>query len=47
MGLAAHGIPRDALPRIAQAGMQVTRLLKNNPREVTPDDALRIYEAAF
>lgn len=45
--LSAHGIPREALPRLADAGIQVTRLLKNNPRDVTRDDALRIYEAAF
>lgn len=45
--LSAHGIPRDALPRLAEAGIQVTRLLKNNPREITRDEALRIYEAAF
>ena len=45
--LSAHGIPRDALPRMADTGIQVTRLLKNNPREVTRADALRIYEAAF
>ncbi|MEY4488401.1 MAG: hypothetical protein RIQ79_909 [Verrucomicrobiota bacterium] len=47
MGLSAHGIPRDALPRIADAGLGVTRLLKNNPREITRPDALRIYEAAY
>lgn len=46
-GLAAHGIPREALPRIADAGLGVTRLLKNNPREITRPDALRIYEAAY
>jgi alcohol dehydrogenase class IV len=46
-GLAAHGIPREALPRIADAGLGVTRLLKNNPREITRADALRIYEAAY
>lgn len=45
--LSAHGIPRDALPRLADAGMQVTRLLKNNPREITRADALCIYEAAY
>lgn len=45
--LSAHGIRREALPRLAEAGIQVTRLLKNNPREVTRDDALRIYEAAY
>ena len=46
-GLAAHGIPRDALPRIADAGLGVTRLLRNNPREITRADALRIYESAY
>lgn len=47
LGLSRHGIPRDALPRLAEAGLQVTRLLKANPRPVARDDALRIYEAAF
>lgn len=45
--LSAHGIPRSALPRLVDAGLLVTRLLKNNPREVTREDALRIYEAAY
>ncbi|HEU5080754.1 MAG TPA: iron-containing alcohol dehydrogenase [Opitutaceae bacterium] len=46
-GLGAHGVPRDALPRLANDALQVTRLLKNNPREITRDDALAIYAAAF
>jgi alcohol dehydrogenase class IV len=46
-GLSRHGIPRDALPHLADAGLQVTRLLKANPRPVTRDDARRIYEAAY
>jgi alcohol dehydrogenase class IV len=41
------GIPQDAIPRMAQAAMQVTRLLKNNLREVTAADAEAIYRAAF
>ena len=40
-------IPRDAIPSLAQAAMQVTRLLKNNLRPVTEPDAVAIYEAAF
>jgi alcohol dehydrogenase class IV len=40
-------IPRDAIPSLAQAAMQVTRLLKNNLRPVTEADAAAIYEAAF
>jgi alcohol dehydrogenase class IV len=46
-GLSACGISRDAFPRMAQSALQVTRLLKNNPREVSYDDAIRIYENAF
>jgi alcohol dehydrogenase class IV len=40
-------IPRDSIPSLAQAAMQVTRLLKNNLRPVTEADAVAIYEAAF
>jgi alcohol dehydrogenase class IV len=40
-------IPRQAIPELARAAMQVTRLLKNNPRPLTEADALRIYEAAY
>ncbi|WP_059410896.1 iron-containing alcohol dehydrogenase [Cupriavidus basilensis] len=45
--LRAAGIPRDALPRLAGDAMKQQRLLVNNPRDVTHDDALRLYEAAF
>ena len=41
------GIPRGDLPRLAHEAMKVTRLLRNNPREVTAADAQRIYEEAF
>lgn len=41
------GVPPGDLPRLAQEAMKVTRLLRNNPREVTAADALRIYEEAF
>ena len=40
-------IPRDAIPSMARAAMQVTRLLKNNLRPVTEADAVQIYEATF
>ncbi len=40
-------IPRAAIPGMAKAAMQVTRLLKNNLRPVTEADAVAIYEAAF
>ena len=40
-------IPRKAIPDMAAAAVQVTRLMKNNPRRVTVEDAQRIYEEAF
>jgi len=46
-GLAALGIPRSALPDLAAAAMTVTRLLKNNPRDLTTADAEAIYAAAY
>ena len=45
--LADLRIPREAIPAMAKAAMQVSRLLKNNPRPVTEADAVQIYEAAF
>ncbi|GAA6146037.1 iron-containing alcohol dehydrogenase [Thalassolituus maritimus] len=40
-------IPRDAIPLLASEAMLQTRLLVNNPREVTEADALAIYTAAY
>jgi alcohol dehydrogenase class IV len=40
-------IPRAAIRDLTQGAMQVTRLLKNNPRELTEEDATGIYEAAY
>ena len=40
-------ISQDDLPRLAKAAMLQTRLLINNPRDVTYEDALRIYEQAW
>jgi alcohol dehydrogenase len=45
--LAELGVPREAIPGMAKAAMQVTRLLKNNLRTVTEEDAIRIYEATY
>ncbi|MCS7315497.1 MAG: iron-containing alcohol dehydrogenase [Bryobacterales bacterium] len=41
------GIPESAIPRMVESAMTVTRLLRNNPREVTPAEAERIYRAAL
>ncbi len=41
------GILADALPMLAKDAMNQTRLLVNNPRVVTEQDALEIYQAAW
>jgi len=41
------GVTEDAIPAMAKDAMKVQRLLKNNPREVTLEDAIKIYQEAF
>ena len=41
------GIPQTAVDGMAKAAMQVQRLLKNNPREVTEQDARDIYNSLY
>ncbi|MCD8202928.1 MAG: iron-containing alcohol dehydrogenase [Prevotella sp.] len=45
--LSEIGIPRTAVDGMAKAAMDVQRLLKNNPREVTESDARDIYNSLF
>lgn len=45
--LRAMSIPEDALPMLARDVMGQTRLLANNPRTLTEEDALAIYRAAY
>ncbi len=40
-------IPEDAIPDMAKAAMDVTRLMDNNPRRMTARDAEKIYESAL
>ena len=42
--LTEFGVPKEDLEDLVKSGMEVTRLLVNNMREVTPDDARRIYQ---
>ena len=42
--LAEFGVPREDLEALVASGMEVTRLLVNNMREVTPEDARKIYQ---
>ena len=41
--LSAFGIGTDALEELVNAGMDVKRLLNNNKREITHEDARRLY----
>lgn len=41
--LKAYGVPRDDLEILVTAGMEVQRLLVNNMREVTAEDARALY----
>jgi alcohol dehydrogenase class IV len=41
------GIPENAIPGLAEAAMKVTRLLANNPRKITLEDAITIYRSAY
>ena len=41
------GIPQTAVNGMARAAMEVQRLLKNNPREVTEQDARDIYNSLY
>ncbi|QEM08898.1 iron-containing alcohol dehydrogenase [Mucilaginibacter rubeus] len=40
-------IDKNTIPQMAADAMKITRLLKNNPRPITIDDAVNIYEAAY
>ncbi|MFD2596260.1 iron-containing alcohol dehydrogenase [Sphingobacterium griseoflavum] len=40
-------IPREAIPQMAEDALKITRLLINNPREVTLQDAITLYHAAY
>ncbi|KGE14969.1 iron-containing alcohol dehydrogenase [Sphingobacterium deserti] len=40
-------IPREAIPQMAEDALKITRLLINNPREVTLQDAITLFNAAY
>ena len=41
------GVSQDDFPEMAKAAMTVARPLANNPRKMTPEDAVEIYKGAF
>lgn len=47
MRLSAHGAARESLAEWATEAHAIRRLMDNNPRDMSPDDIRRIYEAAY
>jgi len=47
MKLSDYGVPHDDLPLMADEAHAIRRLLDNNPRDLSRDDILAIYEAAY
>ncbi len=47
MKLSQLNIPEHMLIQLAKDAMQQTRLLQNNPRTMTQEDALQIYQAIY
>jgi alcohol dehydrogenase class IV len=45
--LADLNIPQDVFPELAKTAMTVARPLQNNPRKLTLEDAVEIYEDAY
>ena len=45
--LSSFGISADELASLAQAGLDVRRLMVNNPRPMTLDEAIAIYKEAL
>lgn len=45
--LTQYGLDRNSIPGMAKSAMTVTRLLKNNPRNLNEEDCKRIYEQCF
>lgn len=40
-------VPESAIPQMAVDALKIQRLLKNNPREITEQDAIDIYKQAY
>jgi alcohol dehydrogenase len=45
--LSEAGVKEGSIPEMAEAALKIQRLLRNNPREVTLEDAIAIYKQAF
>ncbi|XSS62792.1 iron-containing alcohol dehydrogenase [Pseudomonas sp. B11] len=46
-GLRSFGVPEEALASMAQEAAGIERLMRNNPRKLSPADIEQIYRAAY
>ena len=46
-GLRSFGVPEDAIPAMAVEAAGIERLMRNNPRRLSPADIEKIYRAAY
>ena len=46
-GLRSIQVPESAIPEMAADAIQIDRLLKNNPRSLSEQDIVEIYQSAF
>lgn len=45
--LSEIGIPEEAIPEMASSAVKIQRLMKNNIREISVEDAISIYQKAY
>ncbi|BAO64927.1 MULTISPECIES: iron-containing alcohol dehydrogenase [Pseudomonas] len=46
-GMRSFGVPEDAIPAMAVEAAGIQRLMRNNPRQLSPGDIEQIYRAAY
>ncbi|PUA45043.1 alcohol dehydrogenase [Pseudomonas protegens] len=46
-GLRSFGVPEEAIPAMAVEAAGIERLMRNNPRKLSPADIEKIYRAAY
>jgi alcohol dehydrogenase len=45
--LSEIGIPENAIPEMAQSAVKIERLMKNNIRKISVEDAIGIYQKVY
>ena len=45
--LSELNVPKEAIENLARSAVKVERLMKNNLREISVEDAIKIYNKAY